>query len=211
MNKSYTNDDIRLKLIQNGALTIGILPTDRTMNFCDNDIEDSRQLTQAELKDLHDVLAVVDGVVLQGGRSSANYEVEIAKYCISHKIPILGICAGFNNIVRAAGGRVYQDKTGFHNKYQKEPVHDIVLRENSKIYEILGQKEIAVNSIHKMVTDNKNIGNLVATAKYAIDDTVEAVESPGDGFVMGIKWHPEIMISEKMNRIFDEFVRQCKK
>jgi len=46
-----------------------------------------------------------DGIVIQGGLSSDDYEIKAAKYAIDNDIPILGICAGFNNIIRAMGGK----------------------------------------------------------------------------------------------------------
>lgn len=41
-----------------------------------------------------------------------------------------------------------------------------------------------------------------------IDNTIEAIELENKKFVMGIKWHPELM--ETMNPIFAEFVRVCR-
>jgi len=39
------------------------------------------------------------------------------------------------------------------------------------------------------------------------DNNVEAVELPDKRFVMGVKWHPELM--ESMNPLFEEFVKAC--
>ena len=45
-------------------------------------------------------------------------------------------------------------------------------------------------------------------AKCPLDNTVEAIELENKRFVMGIKWHPELM--EDMNPIFSEFVKECR-
>ena len=45
---------------------------------------------------------------MQGGIETDNYEIIIAKYCYDNNIPVLGICAGQNNIVRALGGATYK-------------------------------------------------------------------------------------------------------
>ena len=53
-------------------------------------------------------LKLCDGVILQGGAETDNYEIVIAKYCYENDVPILGICAGQNNIARALGGTIYK-------------------------------------------------------------------------------------------------------
>lgn len=205
-------DDIRVKLVESGALVVGILPTNTTMEFNKNDGVDNTKLEKTELDDLGSILENLDGVVLQGGLSSASYEVEIARYCIEKEIPILGICAGLNNIIRAAGGSVREDGTGFHDKYQKEPVHVVVIEKNSELFKLFNKENLMVNSIHSWVADSSSIGNLTATAICPKDGTIEAVESLDEGFVMGVKWHPEIMPEKYgMDIIFNNFVSYCKK
>jgi len=204
-------DDLRYLMVKNGAIAIGILPTSNTMEFNENDDLDTTVLSQDELDDLYIVLDKCDGIILEGGLTSSVYEVEVAKYAIENDKPILGICAGFNNLIRALDGKVKVDLTGKHNIYNKDTVHSIKIEKSSKLYDVLGEENIEVNSIHTMIADDSDIKEFKATA-HSEDGLVEAIELENKKFVMGIKWHPEIMIdiNPKMNNIFIEFVQVCK-
>lgn len=66
-----------------------------------------------------------------------------------------------------------------------------------------------VNSIHTCIAKEDEIKEYKVVAKCPTDNTVEAIELENKRFVMGIKWHPELM--EDMNPIFEEFVKECSK
>ena len=96
---------IRNAVLKNNGLPIGILPTKATDVFCKSDaVINDEDFSAKELEDLHCLIDKCDGIILQGGMSSCNYEIEAAKYAIKNDIPLIGICAGFNNIIRAMGG-----------------------------------------------------------------------------------------------------------
>lgn len=66
-----------------------------------------------------------------------------------------------------------------------------------------------VNSIHTYVANEDEIKEYKIVARCSDDNTVEAIELENKRFVMGIKWHPELM--ESMNSIIEEFVKECSK
>ena len=205
-------DDLRYIIIKNGAIAIGILPTNNTMEFNDNDCTDTSSITKEELEDLHLVIDKCDGIILEGGLTSSIYEIEAAKYAIKKDKPVLGICAGFNNLIRALGGEVKFDSSGKHNIYDKEIVHNVKIEKNTKLYDILEEGNVEVNSIHTMVADDTSIKGFKIAA-HSDDGLVEAIELEDKKFVMGIKWHPELMfkINPKMEGIFQEFLKACEK
>lgn len=84
-------DGVRCAILKNGGIVIGIMPTQATNKFCDNDELDEAKLTVQEIEDLYKLLDICDGIILEGGLSSASYEVEAAKYAIKNDIP-LNIC-----------------------------------------------------------------------------------------------------------------------
>ena len=44
-----------------------------------------------------------------------------------------------------------------------------------------------------------------------LDNSVEAIEFPDKKFIVGIKWHPELIKNEEsMRKIFEEFVNSCR-
>ncbi len=202
-------DDIRHILIKNNALVIAILPTDQKINFKLDDEADNYNLSKAEKEDLETIINKLDGVVLQGGLVSNKYEEEIAKICIEKDIPILGICSGFNNLIRALGGRIHIDNNMFHNQFGSKLAHKVSVENKSKLFKILKTNQVMVNSIHTYVTTEEEIKEYKIVARCPVDNTVEAVELENKRFVMGIKWHPELM--DDMNPIFEEFVKECGK
>ena len=108
-------DDIRCVLVKNGALVCSLLPSKSGIDFKLDEEIDSYNLSTEEIEDLEEVIKKLDGVVLEGGLVSNKYEEEVARICIRNDVPILGICSGFNNLVRALGGRVHIDSNIFHN------------------------------------------------------------------------------------------------
>ena len=90
------------------------------------------RLSEEEKDDLHRQVDLCDGIILQGGDYSYAYEEEIARYALEKDIPIFGICAGFNNILRALGSNVYEDKRGRHAVYDRNYRHHIRIEKDSK-------------------------------------------------------------------------------
>ena len=205
-------DGVRNAILKNGGLAIGILPTKISNKFCaSDDIIDGTYFSLAELNDLYSLVNKCDGIIIQGGLSSDDYEIKVAKYAIDNDIPLLGICAGFNNIIRAMGGKVFCINDTIHNNEDGSIVHKNSIREGSLLYSILKTKEVEVNSIHTMLAKEENIKNLEISA-YSDDGYVEAVELKNKKFCLGVKWHPELMLdNEKMNNIFKEFILKCNK
>lgn len=90
--------------------------------------------------------------------------------------PLIGICAGFNNILRALGTDVIEDKT------QK---HKIAPKENVECY-------AKISSI-------------------SYDGLVESFELDNKKFIIGIKWHPELMMEDEFTKnLFREFIEKYK-
>ena len=209
--QQYIYDGVRNAVLKTGGLAIGLLPTKITNKFCESDeIVGETIFSQSELNDMYSLINICDGIILQGGLSSDKYEIEIAKYCINKDIPILGICAGFNNIIRAMGGEVFVINDTIHNTEDGSIVHKNIIKENTLLYDILQTKEINVNSIHTMFAKEDNIKNLEISA-YSEDGYVEAVELKEKRFCLGIKWHPELMMdNEKMNNVMKCFIEVCK-
>lgn len=206
-------DGIRCALLKNGAIVIGILPTQITNSFNPDDSFDNTQLTKDEIKDLNNLIDMCDGIVLEGGLSSASYEIEAAKYAIKNDIPLLGICSGFNNIIRALGGTPFLMKEDhIHNQDNCEIVHKNKIIKDTLLYNILKKEEIMVNSIHTIFARKDDIKNLEISA-FSDDGYVEAVELSKNKFLLGLKWHPEMMTDydEGMNQIFKTFIDSCKK
>ena len=204
-------DGVRNAVLRAGGIAVGILPTKIATQFCTSDeIVDGTDFSKSELEDLYTLIDKCDGIIIQGGLSSDNYEIQAAKYAIDNDIPILGICAGFNNIIRARGGEVFAINESIHNSESGEIVHKNIIKEDTLLFDLLKTKEVGVNSIHTMFAKDENIKDLEISA-YSDDGYVEAVELKNKKFCLGVKWHPELMPNdEKMNNIFTRFIKICK-
>lgn len=207
-----TNSHIRYELLEQGAIVIGILPTNKTLKFSTSDDGlGGTPLTLAEKRDLIAQLKLVDGIILQGGPYSDPYEEFIAKYCWDHDIPLIGICAGFNNIVRGLGGSTYNqiNKKTHLRKNTVKDAHDITIKKDSLLYALVKKETLAVNSIHSWA--GKEL-KLVKPTAFAPDGVIEAVEGAGKTFYIGLKFHPELLYNDNnaFKNIFKVFVKRIR-
>ena len=181
----------------------------------------------------------IDGLILSGGHDinplnwgeephqklggilpkRDTYDFKLLKYALEMKKPILGICRGEQVINVFGGGSLYQDLSlieGSYIKHNQEhlsnvPTHTAQIKEGTRLYEILGEKEVLVNSFHHLGVKNVAPGYIVsATAK---DGLVEAIEKEGEDFVIGVQWHPEMMTKDCliMQKLFMALVKEASK
>ncbi len=144
--------------------------------------------------------------------------VECALFHIAlrRKIPILGICRGMQMMNVCQGGTLYQDISRefnnsikhlnvIENSDQNHIAHDITIEQNSKLYTILGKEKVAVNSVHHQGI--AKLGTNIVISATASDGVVEAIEIPTQPFAIGIEWHPERLIKDKVwLKLFEAFV-----
>ena len=203
-------DELRYLVIKSGGIAIMLLPTEETLKFNDNDIKDDTILSDEEKKELYRQIDLCDGFILQGGLYSANYEIEMAKRIIELDKPLIGICAGFNNILRALGTDVVEDKTKSHDIYDKNYRHEISVIKGTKLYNLINKEEYRVNSIHSMIAHKENVEKYAKISAVSYDDLVECFELDNKKFIMGIKWHPELMLEDGFTRkLFKEFIKNA--
>jgi len=89
-----------------------------------------------------------------------------------------------------------------------EQCHNIKVKENSKLFNLFGEN-IMVNSFHHQCL--KNIGEGLEVTALSKDGIVEAIELKDKKFVIGVQWHPEMMLSksEIMLNLFKELINNC--
>lgn len=143
------------------------------------------------------------------------FEISLYKAAKALKMPVLGICRGYQLINVAEGGSLYQEipiEGVLHTVLPNEtiPIHELIIQENSHAHEIFGSTCFLTCSIHHQGI--KNIGaDLVATG-FAKDGLVEVVESKDpDHFVVGVQGHPERVCKEydEHNYLFAAFINAC--
>ena len=210
-NRMEVVDALRYLVVKYGGIAITLLPSEETFDFNQSDLGDPKVLSEQEIDDLHRQVDLCDGIILQGGDYSCEYEVEIAEYALEKDIPIIGICAGFNNILRALGSNIYEDVSHKHSVYDINYRHDIDIVENTRLYELIGSNRYRVNSFHTMIADKDRVEGYGRISAYSYDGLVECFEVPGKKYVMAIKWHPELMLEEEyVAKLFSSFIEACK-
>lgn len=206
---TYISDDLKQAVFDNGGIAIGILPTEEKINYAGDNWKDN--LLAEEKENLIAQIKLCDGIILQGGLETDNYESIVAKYCYDNDIPILGICAGQNNVVRALGGTTYKiPNPEKHDKSFYEYAHSIKIDEKSKFYTIVNISEMMVNSIHKRTIKDCPMLDKVA---FCEDGYPDVIESKNRTFYIGVRFHPESLYrtDENMRNIFIKFIESCKK
>lgn len=126
--------------------------------------------------------------------------------------PVLGICRGIQFLNVYFGGTLYQDiedelKQEHHQDHPYDHFwHLVDIVPGSPLSEILGKKDIEVNSIHhQAVRDVAPSLKIMATTEQGM---VEGLYLPGKKYVLGIQWHPEYMYQtdENSQKIFRSLV-----
>lgn len=191
-----------------------------------------------DIEEIKEYISICDGVLLPGGEDISpiylneepvrgignvdverdTFELELYKTAVLNKKPVLGICKGSQIIAIANNGNIYQDiitqmlSTYEHSQPEEEldeVFHSVMLEEDSILYKIFKKKIIKVNSWHHQAV--KSVGNDFKITGKALDDVIEVIESK-DGTVLGVQWHPELLIEKypEQLEIYKYFIEKCK-
>lgn len=174
------------RIIEAGGIPIGLV-------FPDGKFE----IEEAEL---------CDGFVLQGGPIIESCQINIVKYAIDKKKPILGIClgmqtmAGYNWVYNELGNTTYKEIDNFfkpeyedfflekrkgHNNLDpfylsqiEKSKHNIILDKDSRLYDIYKTNIISWPSLHEFVLKDNTLGDskIFKVTGKSKDGTIEAVE-----------------------------------
>lgn len=158
-------------------------------------------------------LSAVDAVVIAGGadvdpgryghdahETTASrperdeFEFALVRDAAARGLPVLGVCRGMQVLNVAFGGTLAQHlpEVVGHHEHQPSPAvyghNRITLAEGSRVAGILGTEGKGLCYHHQAVDA---LGADLRPVGWAADGTVEAVEVPGERFVLGVQWHPE--------------------
>jgi putative glutamine amidotransferase len=118
------------------------------------------------------------------------FELSLARAADARGIPILGVCRGAQALNVARGGTLHQHVPGHR---QTEPAtattHSVHVEPGTRIAQLVGTRPLRVNSFHHQAVDE--LGDGLLAVAHSADGTIEAIEAPGPGFVLGVQWHAE--------------------
>lgn len=206
----------RRAVVKKGGIPFLIVPN-QDVEYESVRPRDVPRMTEEEISDLKSMVDMCDAILIPGGYKWYEFDEVIYNYALDKNMPILGICAGMQMMCRIDNNKneVALDTTVLNetniNHYQREVkyVHKVNIEENTKLFNIIGEKSINVNSKHNYHV--QDVSNLKISA-YSEDGLIEAVEYSDKNFVIGVQWHPETMLEydEYANKIFDEFINKAK-
>ena len=150
-------------------------------------------------------------------------EADAWRVAETQRLPVLGLCRGFQAINVFSGGTLRQHVDGHAGApYGRGPAlrHRIRLVPGTKLTRILvptnlGGGAIEVNSYHHQAVGRTDLApGLLASAVASGPDgeVVEGLEGRGDRFVVGVQCHPERLESTppEFERLWRVFVDACR-
>lgn len=182
---------------------------------------------------LMDQLSICDGLLVPGGQDINplmygeepkpllqstipkvdKFQILLIKYALSSNKPILTICRGTQILNVALGGTLYQDISyAVNNPIQHNQLtelcnvsHSIEINKTSLLYKLFGEY-LLVNSAHHQCINK--LGTGLSISALAPDGIVEGIESKNNKFVVGVQWHPEMLLGNESNMIplFQKFI-----
>lgn len=130
-------------------------------------------------------------------------ELRMMDYTQENKIPLLGICRGFQIANVFFGGTLIPDIPAFgkpdHSKVKGvDRYHDVSVLDHSLLRKISGAGQGEVNSAHHQGADRVGTGLKVsAVSGDGIVEGLERKDPEGKPFLLLVQWHPERMNDQK--------------
>ena len=198
-------EEVRLAVTKFGGIPLLILPVGKDYLSCKN------LYSEEEIKDLERVLKNCDEFILPGGDTWYQLDEIVIDYAIRRDKPLLAICLGMQALSKVLSG---EKKIGYDNTIKndtlinhlepnKNYVHSVIIDKNSKLYSIIGEEKIWVNSRHSYHVPE--FDNTLVCARSR-DGLIEGVELKDKKFIIGVQWHPESNLEdEHSKKIFKSF------
>lgn len=208
----YMSERVRRTIQKAGGEVFSIVPV-QDVDYINTKGNEFEELTLEEKLLINKNLDKCDGLFLPGGIKFTPYDRYMLECAIEKKIPTLGICLSMQ-MMSCYNEEVYLENNDTNINHDQEDdkvlTHKVYIDRNSKLFQILGEKEIMVNSYHKRHATNNHIYKTVAKSE---DGYIEGLEYPADFFHIGLQWHPEISydFDENSRKIIDSFISEAEK
>jgi len=205
-----TRDELRRYLNnREDVVCLTLLPTEKAVL---TNLEPGEDKVDTKIDYLLDMC---DAFVVPGGTYAYNFDEYVINYAIRNDKPLLAICLGFQVLCSMFA----DNRTKFDMSVRKDlethlgpPTqykHEVNILKNTKLYNILLDERIPVNSVHHDVIDFE-MHDLVINAK-SDDGIIEGVEYPDKSFIVGVQWHPEYIVDDNSKKILDSFIDNINK
>ena len=177
----------------------------------------------------------IDGVLLTGGgdvdpnlyggdpnttmlvhRLRDDFEIALINAAKQRGLPMLGICRGCQilNVAMGGGVRNLRLEPDIKKQHLLLKGHAVDLTPGSKLAEILGGIRLEkVVSLHgNSVAELAPGVRIAATGPGNIVEAIEADSGAQEGWILGIQWHPELTLDDKVqHRVYKALVDRARK
>jgi GMP synthase (glutamine-hydrolysing) len=146
----------------------------------------------------------IDGLVLSGGAPRIGLEGNLGncgEYLEKADFPILGICAGHHFMGRFFGGVVKPSEMPEFGKVELK-----IIKQN-KLFDRVPEKSIVWESHNDEVTKLPRVFEILAESESC---RIQAMKHQNKS-IYGLQFHPEVEHTEFGERIFNNFVKTCRK
>lgn len=185
---------------------------------------------------VEEVLKRMDGLLLPGGIDvePARYheaphpklektdagldalEWRVLEFARDNCLPVLGICRGHQVINVFYGGSLYQDIPAQHQSETNvkhrggKGMHEISIAKDSLLHTLLDTERYEVNTYHHQAV--KALAPGFRKIAWTDDGIIEAIESTGEVFILGVQFHPEKLLETKpeLKALFARFVQELR-
>lgn len=135
--------------------------------------------------------------------NEAGISLEAIKH-FSGKIPILGVCLGFQAMVQAFGGKIIGAKKIMHGKIS--PVYHT----NQGVFTGL-KNPLNATRYHSLVAEQSTLPSCFKITAWTEDDNAQIDEIMGirhkDMALEGVQFHPESILTEAGHEMLDNFLK----
>tara|TARA_Y100000748_G_scaffold80044_1_gene66021 strand:+ start:2391 stop:3059 length:669 start_codon:yes stop_codon:yes gene_type:complete len=137
---------------------------------------------------------------------NANYyqrdlnEKTLINYAVKRKIPLLGICRGFQIINVCLGGKLTRDLTKIIQS-SKTKKHKVIF--TNQFAKEINKKSVQVNSFHNQGVTHKQLASDLVALGFSDDGNLVEIYKHNQLPIIGIQWHPE---RKNFSENFDKYI-----
>jgi len=136
--------------------------------------------------------------------NEAGISLAVVEY-FTGKIPILGICLGFQSIVQAFGGNIVGAKEIMHGKISEIVHKDIGVFKNLK-------SPLKATRYHSLVAEQNSLPECFEITSWTEDNNNQLDEIMGVKHkkyaLEGVQFHPESILTEHGHEMLDNFINE---